>query len=193
MMLKKYAKPPARAVCGTRGARGMDFVLRKWDENDVAYVQKYANNEKIAANLRNAFPHPYTMDDAKEYIRSSIEKDGRRQVTRAITVDGKAVGSIGVFMGSDVYEKSAELGYWLGEPFWGNGIMPEAIGKMCRYVFAKYDIERIFAEPFARNMPSRRALEKAGFALEGILKNSVYKNEVLQDSCMYALLRGYTI
>lgn len=167
----------------------MDFVLRKWDENDVAYLQKYANNEKIAANLRNAFPHPYTMDDAKEYILCSIAQDGKKQVTRAITVEGRAVGSIGVFFQNDVSEKSAELGYWLAEPFWGQGIMTGAISKICRYVFAKYDIERIFAEPFARNKGSRRVLEKAGFVLEGTMRNSVFKNGVLQDSCMYALLR----
>lgn len=167
----------------------MEFVLRRWDENDVACVQKYANNEKIAANLRNAFPYPYTMDDAKEYILACIKNDGQRQVTRAITVDGKAVGSIGAFFGTDVYEKSAEIGYWLAEPFWGQGIVCEAVKKLCRYVFAKYQIERIFAEPFAGNAASRRVLEKAGFTLEGVMKNSVFKNGVLMDSCMYGLLR----
>lgn len=166
----------------------MEFVLRKWEEGDVAYVQKYANNEKIAAALRNAFPYPYTMDDAKAYIHLCAE-NSERQVTRAIIVEGRAVGSIGVFFGSDVYKKSAEIGYWLGEPFWGRGIMSGAVMRVCRYVFAKYDIERIFAEPFACNTGSRRVLEKAGFTLEGILRNSVYKNGTLQDSCMYALLR----
>ncbi|WP_066688666.1 GNAT family N-acetyltransferase [Christensenella intestinihominis] len=167
----------------------MDFVLRKWTEEDIACVQKYANNEKIAANLRNAFPYPYAMDDAGAYIRSCIEKDGQGQVVRAIVADGRAAGSIGVFFGTDVYEKSAEIGYWLGEPFWGHGIMSEAVSRICRYVFAKYEIERIYAEPFARNRASRRVLEKAGFILEGVLRDSVYKNGVLQDSCMYALLR----
>lgn len=168
----------------------MEFVLRRWDENDVACLQKYANNEKIAANLRNAFPYPYTMDDAKNYIAFCHKNDGQRHVLRAITVDGRAVGSIGVTFGSDVYEKSAELGYWLAEPFWGDGIMSAAVEKMCRYVFAKYDVARIFAEPFAANSGSRRVLEKAGFTLEGVMQDSVLKNGMIQDACMYALLRA---
>lgn len=167
----------------------MEFVLRRWKEEDAASIQSYANHEKIAANLRNAFPYPYPPGAAAQYIRSCIEQEGDGQVTRAIAVDGTAVGSIGVFFGSDVYEKSAELGYWLGEPFWNQGIMSEAVVKMCRYVFSKYNVERIFAEPFAGNAASRRVLEKAGFSLEDILKNSIYKNGVLQDSCMYALTR----
>ena len=167
----------------------MEFVLRKWKPEDAASILEYANNEKIAAALRNAFPHPYTLEDAKAYIRACIEKEEDRQATRAILVNGHAAGSIGMFFGTDVYEKSTELGYWLGEPFWGQGIMSEAVIRMCRYVFAKYDIERIFAEPFAGNRASRRVLEKAGFTLEGVLRSSVYKNGMLQDSCMYALLR----
>lgn len=172
-----------------RGGK-MEFVLRKWEEDDATSILRYANNKKVAATLRNVFPHPYTLEDAKAYIRACIAKRGDGQVTRAILVNGHAAGSIGVFFGTDIYEKSAELGYWLGEPFWGQGIMSEAVVRMCRYVFAKYDIERIFAEPFAGNVASRRVLEKAGFTLEGVLRNSVYKNGILQDSCIYALLRN---
>ena len=142
----------------------MEFVLRRWKEEDAASIQSYANHEKIAANLRNVFPYPYPPGAAAQYIRSCIEQEGDGQVTRAIAVDGTAVGSIGVFFGSDVYEKSAELGYWLGEPFWNQGIMSEAVVKMCRYVFSKYNIERIFAEPFAgkRRFPAG-CLKKQGF------------------------------
>jgi len=157
----------------------MEFVLRKWKPEDAASILEYANNEKITAALRNAFPHPYTLEDAKAYIRACIEKGEDRQVTRVILVNGHAAGSIGMFFGTDVYEKSAELGYWLGEPFWGQGIISEAVIRMCRYVFAKYDIERIFAEPFVGNRASRHVLEKAGFTLEGVLRGSVYKNGML--------------
>ena len=101
----------------------------------------------------------------------------------------EAVGSIGLFLGSDVYRRSAELGYWLGEPFWGRGIMTAAVETMCREGFAAWGIVRIHAEPFARNAASRRVLEKAGFALEGTLRRSVYKNGEMLDSCIYALVR----
>jgi len=94
-----------------------------------------------------------------------------------------------VFLGSDVYRRSAELGYWLGEPFWGRGIMTAAVETMCREGFAAWDIVRIHAEAFARNAASRRVLEKAGFALEGTLRRSVYKNGEMLDSCIYALVR----
>lgn len=113
---------------------------------------------------------------------------GRRAGVR-FEVDGEAAGSIGLFLGSDVYRRSAELGYWLGEPFWGRGIMTAAVETMCREGFAAWDIVRIHAEAFARNAASRRVLEKAGFALEGTLRRSVYKNGEMLDSCIYALVR----
>ncbi len=167
----------------------MDFVLRKWSMSDTASVAKYANNPAIADNLRDAFPYPYTMADAEFYIKSCLDVNLEGQYTRAIDIDGEAVGSIGIFFKDDVYCKSAEIGYWLGEPFWGRGIMTAAISQMCTHTFKAYDVIRIFAEPFAQNAGSRCALEKAGFTLEGILKSSVYKNGRIYDSCMYALIK----
>ena len=167
----------------------MVFELERWDEKYIADVAEYANNPNIARNLRNAFPYPYTWEDAKEFVFSCMQNDERRQCARAIVVEGRAVGSIGVFLGSDVYEKSAELGYWLAEPFWGKGIMAEAVRRICGIVFDRYGIVRIFAEPFASNTGSRRVLEKAGFRLEGILEKSVFKCGKILDSCIYALLK----
>lgn len=167
----------------------MNFELRNWQECDISSIARYANNQKIADYLRNAFPYPYQYSDAVYYVKSCIEAGEQNQCCRAIVVNGEAVGSIGVFIRDDVYCKSGELGYWLGEPFWNQGIMSSAIREICRYVFAHYNIVRIFAEPYAANKGSRKALEKAGFTLEGILKQSVYKNGKIQDSCIYALLR----
>ena len=141
------------------------------------------------ANLRDVFPCPYAPQDAATFVESCIRQEGRGQMCRAIEVDGEAAGSIGLFLGSDVYRRSAELGYWLGEPFWGRGIMTAAVETMCREGFAAWDIVRIHAEAFARNAASRRVLEKAGFALEGTLRRSVYKNGEMLDSCIYALVR----
>lgn len=167
----------------------MQFTLEKWSEDFIGSVAHHANNPAIAANLRNAFPHPYTYADAEGYVRFCMNADEDRQCTRAIVVDGEAVGSIGIFLKDDVYCKSAELGYWLGESFWGKGIMSEAVKQLCAQGFECYDLVRIFAEPYAHNTGSRRVLEKAGFALEGILKKSVYKNGTIFDSCMYGLIR----
>lgn len=171
----------------------MEFELRPWRAEDAASVARHANNPKIAANLRNVFPYPYTMEDAVGYIKSCMDADPARQCTRAIVIDGEAAGSIGIFLGDDVYCKSAEIGYWLAEPYWGRGVMSAAVQQLCTHAFQTYDLERIYAEIFAHNLGSCRVLEKAGFQREGVLKNSVYKNGVLCDSCIYALIGDTSI
>ena len=148
-----------------------------------------ANNPKIAQNLRNTFPNPYLPKDGEWFVNDSIANEGRNQITRAIEVDGKAVGSIGIFVKDDVFEKSAELGYWLAEDYWRQGITSQAVRMICGEAFAQFDIIRIFAEPFADNAGSRGVLEKAGFTCEGIMRNGVYKNGRVHSYCMYSLLR----
>lgn len=165
------------------------FILREWKQDDAEAVAIAANNKNIAANLRNAFPNPYTLDDAKYYVNDCIAHGEECQITRAIVVDGIAVGSIGVFIKDDVYEKSGELGYWLSEEHWGKGIMTEATKLICREAFNKFDIVRIFAEPYDHNKGSRRVLEKAGFTYEGTMRNGVFKNGKIHSYCMYSLLR----
>ena len=165
------------------------FTLRPWRRSDAEAVAAAANNPSIAANLRNIFPSPYTLADAEWYIGDCIAQGEDRQLSRAIMIEGKAAGSIGVFVKDDVYEKSAELGYWLAEPYWGRGVMTEAVGQLCREAFKRFDILRIFAEPFADNLGSRKVLEKAGFTCEGTMRNGVFKNGRVHSYCMYALLR----
>lgn len=167
----------------------MEFILRAWKKEDAESVAVAANNEKIARNLRNVFPYPYTLADAEWYVNDCIVHGEEHQITRAIVVDGKAVGSIGIFVKDDVYEKSGELGYWLAEECWGKGIMTEAVKKICREAYDKFDIVRIFAEPFAHNMGSRRVLEKAGFTCEGIMRDGVFKGGMVYSYCMYSLLK----
>lgn len=167
----------------------MNFILCPWREEDAAAIVSHANDLGVAANLRDVFPSPYTLADGEWFVRDCMEKEGKGQLCRVVVVDGKAVGSIGLFLGSDVYRKSAEMGYWLGRAYWGRGIMTAAVKAFCKEGFAAWDIARIYAEPFAANAGSRRVLEKAGFTLEGVLRSSVYKNGSLQDSCIYAKLR----
>ncbi len=166
---------------------GKQFKLRPWRPEDVDDLVEFASNQRIAQNLRDAFPHPYTIKDAETFI-TEINKNLETQQVFAIEIDGRAAGSIGVFVKSDVYRKSAEIGYWLGQVYWGNGIMTEAVKQMTQYAFEHFDIVRLFAEPYAFNIGSRRVLEKNGYTCEGILRSSVYKFGAIHDSCMYSIL-----
>lgn len=167
----------------------MKFILRKWMMSDAPSLALYANNRNIAQNLRDVFPYPYTLKDAQEFITEALQSDISKNLLRAIEVNGKAVGSIGVFVKDDIYSKTAEIGYWLGEPFWGNGIVSRAIEEMSHTAFEQLDIVRLYAEPFAINHGSRRALEKAGYQLEGILSKNIFKLGEVLDSCIYAKLK----
>lgn len=167
----------------------MSLLLRPWRTEDAEDLAKAADNPKIAANLRNVFPSPYTLADANWFINDCISKGDSHGFTWAIEVDGKAAGGIGVTLLNDVYEKSAELGYWLSEEYWRQGIMSQAVQIICREAFRTFDIIRIFAEPFAHNTGSRGVLEKAGFTYEGTMRNGIYKNGQVYSYCIYSLLR----
>lgn len=170
-----------------------EFTLRAWKTEDAESLAQAANNPNIAKNLRNVFPNPYTLEDAIWYINDCISNAEKKQlncgINYAIEVDGQAAGGIGVFVKDDVYEKSAELGYWLSEDYWRKGIMSRAVQAICKEAFAAFDIVRIFAEPFADNAGSIGVLEKAGFTYEGTMRSGVYKNGEIHSYCMYSLLR----
>jgi RimJ/RimL family protein N-acetyltransferase len=162
------------------------FSLRPWRETDLASLVKYADNAKIAKNMTNAFPHPYTVDDGREFLKMAVGNPG----LRAVDVGGEAVGSIGIFPQSDIHERNAEMGYWLAEPFWGRGIMTRAVREMAAYGFATFpDVTRIFARPFSTNPASHRVLEKAGFTLEARLRDALYKNGAYMDDLIFAIRR----
>ncbi len=165
------------------------FTLRPWRPEDAAAIVPYADDPLVAENLRDVFPNPYRLQDAEAYVRCCVEQEGQGQLCRAIVIDGSPCGSIGLFRGTDVCRKSAELGYWLGRPYWGRGVITGAVKAICREGFAAWDIARIYAEPYDRNLGSRRVLEKAGFTLEGTLRSSVWKQGQLLDSRIYSLLR----
>ena len=165
------------------------FSLRPYCMEDIPSMVHHANSWKVARNLRDVFPHPYTERDARDFVALCIQNEGKGQLCRAIDVGGQAVGTISLTVGRDVYRKSGELGYWLGEDFWGRGIMTAAVQRICQEGFERFDLVRIYAQPYAYNTASRRVLEKAGFTLEGVMRWGVYKNGQVQDYCMYALLR----
>ena len=168
----------------------MDCMLRKWRLSDAKDLAAALSNERILRNLRDGLPFPYTEQDAHDYIAKMLSSDENSTFAYAITVDGRVVGSIGAFRQSNIHRQTAELGYYLAQAYWGRGIMTSAIRQLCRILFDTTDILRIYAEPFAYNTGSRRALEKAGFRYEGKMKNNAVKNGKVVDMALYSLTRN---
>ena len=162
----------------------MTVSLETWRRDFIPTVAAYANNRNIAVNLRDGFPHPYTLSDAEAYITGCMETGDGQQLCRAVVVGGEAVGSIGVFLRDG---GRAELGYWLAEPFWGRGIMTDAVRQLCALAFIRFAISSIFATPYAYNTASRRVLEKAGFQFEGFARDHTCSRGAL---CLYTLKEG---
>jgi ribosomal-protein-alanine N-acetyltransferase len=165
---------------------GQHATLRPWRLADVPSLVKYANNPNVARQLRDRFPHPYTAADGRQFIQSLAQ--ARPTTTFAIAVGGEAVGGTGFAPGADVERYSAEVGYWLGEPYWGRGITAEAVTLLSGYAFTTCNMLRLFALPFADNAQSIRVLEKAGYTREAILRASSVKHGVTRDQALYALI-----
>jgi len=170
-------------------AQELGVDLREWRVEDAPDLTAAMNNKKVQDNLRDGIPYPYTEKDAIEFISTTLAADKDSQYSFAITYNGKVIGSIGLFRKQNVHHLTAELGYYITEPYWGKGIMTKAVRKMCAYVFERTDIIRIFAEPYAYNQASCRVLEKAGFQFEGTLRQNALKNGQSVDMKMYAKLR----
>jgi RimJ/RimL family protein N-acetyltransferase len=165
---------------------GTRVTLRPWRPSDAQPLTKHANNRNVASQLRDRFPHPYTIADARQFIQTVA---GARPTTLfAMVVEGGPVGGIGFFPGADVERFSAEVGYWLAEPFWGRGITVEAIRLMSAYAFETCNMLRLFALPFADNTRSTRVLEKAGYTREALLRSSSVKYGAIRDQALYALV-----
>ena len=164
-----------------------EYKLRSFELSDYRSIAKYANNRNVWMNLRDAFPYPYSEDDAREFI--SRVRTERPETKFAIATSNEVIGVIGVYPRTDVARRSAEVGYWLGEPFWGRGITTRAVGAITSWAFATFDLVRIYAEVFAWNLGSARVLEKNGFVLEGRARKSVTKDGQTIDGLVYALVR----
>ena len=167
----------------------MECMIREWKLEDAADLAEMLNNKNILNNLRDGLSYPYTKSDAQEYIKSMLSADKTKTFAFAITADDKVVGSIGVFRCDNIHFRTAEMGYYIGEPYWGKGLGTSAVKQACSYVFEHTDIIRIFAEPFAYNVASCRVLEKAGFQFEGLLRSNAFKNGKVVDMKMYSLIR----
>jgi ribosomal-protein-alanine N-acetyltransferase len=164
------------------------FSIREWKWSDEESIVKNANNFNVSRNLRNHFPHPYTIDDAKNWLNKVTEQ--KNSTNYAISIDSVAVGGIGIILGSAEHINSAEIGYWLGEDFWYKGIMTEAVQLFTEYVFKKFqNLCRLYAIIYESNPGSIRVLQKSGFQFEGIMRKHVTKHGKTMDAHIYALVK----
>jgi [ribosomal protein S5]-alanine N-acetyltransferase len=163
------------------------IILRPWSIDDAARLAEIANNKNIADKLQDLFPFPYARKDARKWLRTILPVDPPRNF--AIIADGAIVGNIGIIAKDDIHRKNVEIGYFISEEYWGQGIAARAIKAVTSYAFSNFDIVRVYAETFADNNRSRRALEKAGFSREATLKSYVFKSGIVKDSCIYSILK----
>ncbi|MGH7362760.1 MAG: GNAT family N-acetyltransferase [Candidatus Methylomirabilales bacterium] len=162
-------------------------AIRSWRPGDVPALFRHANNRQVWRNLRDRFPHPYTARDAEDWIGRATAAVPETHF--AIAIGDEAVGGIGLDLQTEVHRRSAELGFWLGEPYWGRGIATEAVRAMTDFAFATFDLCRVYAGVFEWNPASMRVLEKAGYSCEGRLRKSVTKDGQTIDQMLYAIVR----
>lgn len=160
-----------------------DVMIRPWKREDAQALAAIANDRNVWNNLRDYLPHPYTVMDAMQWIANC--KTQEPLLNFAVVYKGEVAGSIGCVPQSDVYRKSMEIGYFIGEKFKGNGIATEAVHILLGYIAEKFDVVRVYAEVFSFNKASMRVLHKNGFMLEGIRRKAVIKNNVITDDYMW--------
>ena len=163
------------------------YTLRTWEKSDAESLTLQLNNKKVWDNCRDTLPYPYQLQNAEAVIRLIQQKEGIHDF--CIEVNGQAAGNIGFMPETDVQRFNAEVGYLIGEPYWNQGIVTQALREAVRYYFNHTPIVRVFAFVFEYNLPSMRVLEKAGFNPIGIMKKSIYKNNRFWDAHYYELLK----
>jgi [ribosomal protein S5]-alanine N-acetyltransferase len=169
--------------------RDGDVVVREWRDADASALAPLADDREVWINLRDLFPHPYRISDARQFVARAQRL--KPPTWFAIEAGGALAGGIGYAARTDVERIGAEIGYWLGRAFWGRGIMTSAVRLVTAYAFAADPaLQRVFALPFASNAASARVLEKAGYLREGTLRRSVIKDGRVLDQWMYAAVRG---
>jgi RimJ/RimL family protein N-acetyltransferase len=158
--------------------------VRSWRSDDAEALVKHANNRKIWINLRDAFPHPYTREDAWEFLDRATTQSP--ETIFCIATDAEAIGAIGFGLHDDVERVSAEIGYWLSEEYWGQGIIMQVLKAVTEYAMRTHDLSRVYALPYEWNPASFRVLEKAGYVLEGRMRRSAIKDGKVIDQLLYA-------
>lgn len=156
-----------------------DLILRPWQRQDAQALAAIANNRNIWNNVRDFFPSPYTVADALQWVAKTNTENPLQNF--AIVWQQQVVGGCGCIMKEDVYRKNIEIGYFVGESYWGKGIATEACRLLCSYISEQMEKIRIEACTFQNNKASMRVLQKNGFYLESIKRKAVFKNNELMD------------
>ena len=165
------------------------LVLRPFTLGDAEDVQRLAGAEEVADTTLN-IPHPYDDELAEAWIESHADAfQERERVALAIT-DSSAVLVGAISLRLELGHERAELGYWIGVPYWGRGYATEAAGAMVEYGFNELGLNRIHARHLARNPTSGRVLEKAGLTHEGFHRAHILKNGRFEDIHSFAVLRA---
>ncbi|RPA69751.1 N-acetyltransferase [Cyclobacteriaceae bacterium YHN15] len=162
--------------------------LISWNDGHFHQLYPLANNPNIAKNLRDSFPFPYTIHDARHWIEHNIKFNPPQNF--AIEYEGKLAGAIGCEIGKDELRTNMEVGFWIGQPFWGKGIASEALVLYTEYALDKFpEVKRIYSQVFETNIASMKVLENAGFEPEAILRHAYIKNGRIGDLFQYVILR----
>jgi [ribosomal protein S5]-alanine N-acetyltransferase len=166
------------------------LVLRPYCDDDIFPLVRLAGAHEVAATTLR-IPHPYTEQNAREFlVRCRDEASGKPESRFAITLrsDGQFLGGTGFRIDPDHHH--AELGYWLGVPFWSKGYATEAARAMVQYGFETLGLHRIYASYFPENVASGHVLRKIGMKREGLLRGHVCKWEKFHDLEFYGILRS---
>jgi RimJ/RimL family protein N-acetyltransferase len=163
------------------------YQIRSYRAGDKPALLAYAGNRNVSANLRDRFPYPYTAKTADRWLRHVAAQEP--ETSFALAIPKELVGGIGIELGEDVHHRSGEIGFWLGEPFWGRGIVTSAVRAFTPWALEQFDLLRIWAGVFESNPASARVLQKAGYAFEGRHRSAVVKNGRTLDELVYARLR----
>ena len=161
--------------------------VRPWRRGDEASLARNANNRNVWIHLGDRFPHPYTLEDAERWIGVATAREPPTHF--AIAVGGEAVGGVGFEPQEDIFRRSAMVGFWLGEPYWGRGIATAAVRAVTAHAFAAFDLCRLFAYVFERNPASMRVLEKAGYMCEARLRRAATKDGRTFDLYLYSMIK----
>ena len=164
------------------------FILRPYKKGDEKSLALNINNKKIYRNTLH-IPYPYTVKDAKKWVSDNLKEAKNKKfksINFVIDINGEVAGGIGF---NSIQEHKAEIGYWLGEKYHGQGIMTQAAKLVTKFGFEKLKLKRIYAFVFLWNKPSARVLEKNGFKLEGVLRKNVKKDGKLFDDCLFAKIK----
>lgn len=173
-----------KIIIGSNG----DVILRELMDSDLEKLTIYADNEKVSINLRDGFPNPYTIECAKKFKK--IVDSQSPKTFFAIEYQNEYAGNISLSLGTDVYRKSAEIGYFIGEPFWNKGIATKAVNLITEWGFSQLDIIRIYTGVFEYNHASQRVLEKCGYVKEAVFRNAICKNDKIYNEIRYAKIRN---